>query len=35
VDEDASEEDGQARTWNEKDVANLLHDLTHFDKKQK
>jgi len=35
ADKDGSDEDGSARTWDEKDVADLLHDLSHFDKKKK
>ena len=33
-DEPADETDGK-RIWEEKDVANLLSDLSHFEKKQK
>ncbi len=34
-DADASEEDSSASAWEEKDIANLLHDLSHFDRKKK
>ena len=33
--EEVSDEEGSRRAWDEKEVAGLLHDLAHFDKKQK
>jgi hypothetical protein len=35
ADEEAGEDDDSKRTWTDKDIGNLLHDLSHFDKKQK
>ncbi len=35
ADEDSGEDEDSKRIWEDKDIGNLLHDLSHFDKKQK
>ena len=35
ADDDTGEDEDSKRTWEDKDIGNLLHDLSHFDKKQK